>query len=83
MLSIRALAEDMLAEQEEVLRQRVEANDRSEQRNLLLALAALGVALLFFAWDLPRPDVALATTRRPSVTLEASDGRLLATSGDL
>ncbi|MDQ1080843.1 transglycosylase domain-containing protein [Pseudoroseomonas cervicalis] len=53
---------------------------------LLLAIwggLALGVALLFFAWDLPRPDAALATTRRPSVTLEAADGRLLATSGDL
>ncbi|ONG51274.1 transpeptidase-transglycosylase [Pseudoroseomonas deserti] len=44
---------------------------------------ALGAALIFFTWDLPRPEAALATTRRPSVTLEASDGRLLATSGDL
>jgi penicillin-binding protein 1A len=45
-----------------------------------LALAAL---LLFFAWDIPRPQDALIATRRPSVTLEASDGRLLSTSGDL
>ncbi|WP_245818169.1 transglycosylase domain-containing protein [Muricoccus roseus] len=44
---------------------------------------ALGVLLLVFAWDLPRPEDALDTTRRPSVTLEASDGRLLSTSGDL
>ena len=45
-----------------------------------LGLAAL---LLYFAWDLPRPGEALATTRRPSVTLETADGRVLATSGDL
>ncbi|WP_159999670.1 transglycosylase domain-containing protein [Roseomonas sp. 18066] len=53
---------------------------------LLLAIwggLALGAALIFFTWDMPRPEAALATTRRPSVTLEASDGRLLATSGDL
>jgi penicillin-binding protein 1A len=41
------------------------------------------VALLFFAWDLPRPEDAMATTRRPSVTLVAADGALLSTSGDL
>ena len=44
---------------------------------------ALGVLLLVFAWDLPRPEAALETTRRPSVTLESADGRLLSTSGDL
>ena len=44
---------------------------------------ALGVVLLVFAWDLPRPEAALETTRRPSVTLESADGRLLSTSGDL
>ncbi|MBP0444423.1 PBP1A family penicillin-binding protein [Roseomonas sp. SSH11] len=44
---------------------------------------ALGILLLAFAWDLPRPGDALETTRRPSVTLEAADGRLLSTSGDL
>ena len=44
---------------------------------------ALGVLLLIFAWDLPRPEAALEATRRPSVTLEAADGRLLSTSGDL
>lgn len=56
-------------------------------RLLLLLLIwgglALALLLLVFAWDLPRPEEALATTRRPSVTLEAADGRLLATSGDL
>ncbi len=45
-----------------------------------VALAAL---LLWFCWDLPRPDVALETTRRPSVTLLAADGAMLATQGDL
>jgi penicillin-binding protein 1A len=43
----------------------------------------LGLVLLFFAWDLPRPEEALVATRRPSVMLEAADGRLLSTSGDL
>ncbi|MFC4169347.1 transglycosylase domain-containing protein [Teichococcus aestuarii] len=54
---------------------------------LLVLLVWLGFAgaalLLYFAWDLPRPEEALATTRRPSVTLEAADGRLLSTAGDL
>ncbi|MFC3124953.1 transglycosylase domain-containing protein [Pseudoroseomonas globiformis] len=45
--------------------------------------AVLSAVLLAFAWDLPRPEAALATTRRPSVTLEAADGRLLSASGDL
>jgi penicillin-binding protein 1A len=44
---------------------------------------ALGAGLLFFTWDMPRPEEALVATRRPSVTLEATDGRLLSTSGDL
>jgi penicillin-binding protein 1A len=47
------------------------------------ALVAGFVALLVFAWDLPRPEEALSATRRPSVTLVAADGSLLATSGDL
>ena len=45
-----------------------------------VALAAL---LLWFCWDLPRPEIALGTTRRPSVTLLAADGAMLATQGDL
>jgi penicillin-binding protein 1A len=44
---------------------------------------ALAAALLWFGYDLPRPESVLAQTRRPSVTLLATDGRLLATSGDL
>ena len=44
---------------------------------------ALAAGVLFFAWDLPRPETALVASRRPAVTLEAADGRLLATSGDL
>ena len=46
-------------------------------------LVAGFVALVVMAWDLPRPEDALAATRRPSVTLLAADGALLATSGDL
>jgi penicillin-binding protein 1A len=46
-------------------------------------LVAGFVALLFFAWDLPRPEDAMTNTRRPSVTLVAADGALLSTSGDL
>lgn len=46
-------------------------------------LIAAAVVLLILAWDLPRPEAALATTRRPSTTLLASDGKLLATNGDL
>ncbi|MDB5372883.1 MAG: transpeptidase-transglycosylase, partial [Belnapia sp.] len=43
----------------------------------------LAVLLLVFAWDLPRPDGLPAATRRPSVTLLAADGAMLATQGDL
>ncbi len=53
---------------------------------LLLAIwggVALGLLLLVFAWDLPRPDSLPAATRRPSVTLLAADGAMLATQGDL
>jgi penicillin-binding protein 1A len=44
---------------------------------------ALGALLLFLTWDLPRTDIALSATRRPGVTLEAADGRIIATSGDV
>jgi penicillin-binding protein 1A len=43
----------------------------------------LGALLLVLTWDLPRTDIALAQTRRPGVTLEAMDGRVIATSGDV
>ena len=39
--------------------------------------------LLWFAWDMPRPETALGATRRPSVRLVAANGALLATEGDL
>jgi penicillin-binding protein 1A len=45
-----------------------------------IALAGL---LLVLTWDLPRTDIALSATRRPGVTLEATDGRIVATSGDV
>ncbi|WP_246503873.1 transglycosylase domain-containing protein [Plastoroseomonas arctica] len=44
---------------------------------------AVGAILLFFTWDMPGPEAALAATRRPSVTLQAGDGRVIATSGDI
>jgi penicillin-binding protein 1A len=44
---------------------------------------ALGALLLVLTWDLPRSDIALSATRRPGVTLEAADGRVIATSGDV
>jgi penicillin-binding protein 1A len=53
---------------------------------IVLAVWGLVVAfvgLIFFAWDLPRPEDALGATRRPSVTMVAADGALLSTSGDL
>ncbi|WP_301592216.1 transglycosylase domain-containing protein [Sabulicella glaciei] len=43
----------------------------------------LAAVLIFFTWDMPRADAALARQRRPSVTLQSSDGNLLATQGDL
>jgi penicillin-binding protein 1A len=42
-----------------------------------------GAVLLFFAWDLPRPESALDAARRPSVTLTDAQGRILTTYGDL
>ncbi len=44
---------------------------------------ALAGAVLALTWDLPRTDLALAQTRRAGVTLEAADGRVIATSGDV
>jgi len=44
---------------------------------------AVGALLLALTWDLPRTDIALSQTRRPGVTLEASDGRIIANSGDV
>ncbi len=53
---------------------------------LLVAIwggVAFALLLLAFAWDLPRPDSLPAATRRPSVTLLAADGTVLANQGDL
>jgi penicillin-binding protein 1A len=44
---------------------------------------ALGAVVLFLIHDLPRTDIALSATRRPGVTLEAADGRVIATAGDV
>jgi penicillin-binding protein 1A len=44
---------------------------------------ALGAALLVLVWDLPRTDIALSATRRAGLTMEASDGRVIATAGDV
>jgi penicillin-binding protein 1A len=53
---------------------------------LLLAIwGGVGLAglLLALTWDLPRSDIALNATRRPGVTLEAADGSIIATAGDV
>jgi len=59
-------------------------------RGLRLAVLALlwsgilGAALVvWLAWDLPRPETALAATRRPSITLLDAAGGVVAHSGDL
>ena len=54
---------------------------------MLIALiwggVAIGACVLWFARDLPRPDTALDAARRPSLTLQDRDGRILATFGDV
>ncbi|OJY70597.1 MAG: transpeptidase-transglycosylase [Rhodospirillales bacterium 70-18] len=44
---------------------------------------AMGLALLWFAWDLPRPEAALDAARRPSLTLADDRGHIIATFGDV
>jgi penicillin-binding protein 1A len=44
---------------------------------------ALGLALIPFLWDLPRPEVALDAARRPSLSIEDRQGRVLASYGDV
>ncbi|MBV9538638.1 MAG: transglycosylase domain-containing protein, partial [Acidisphaera sp.] len=44
---------------------------------------AAGAALLWFAWDLPRPEDALAAVRRPSLVLEDRAGHVFARFGDV
>jgi penicillin-binding protein 1A len=42
-----------------------------------------GTALLYFAWDLPRPEAALDAARRPSLTLQDRNGHIFAAFGDV
>ena len=53
---------------------------------VLLAIwggVALAGFVLWFAWDLPRPEAALDAARRPSLTMEDREGRIFATYGDV
>jgi penicillin-binding protein 1A len=43
----------------------------------------VGAALLWFAWDLPRPEAALDAARRPSLALQDRSGRVFASFGDI
>ena len=43
----------------------------------------MAVAVLWFAWDLPRPESALDAVRRPSLTLQDRSGRIFASFGDV
>src|SRR5208337_4358022 len=43
----------------------------------------LGLALVWFAWDLPRPEAALDAARRPSLTLQDRSGHIYASFGDV
>ncbi len=47
------------------------------------SVLALGAVLLWFAWDLPRPEAALEAVRRPSLTLEDRNGHVFASYGDV
>jgi len=49
----------------------------------LWSLIAGAGLLLWLAWDLPRPDHALAATRRPAITMLDASGGVIAESGDL
>lgn len=44
---------------------------------------AAALVLLWFAWDLPRPDAALAPSRRPSLILRNDQGQVFARFGDV
>ena len=47
------------------------------------ALLAVSLVLIWFARDLPRPETALDSARRPSLVLQDRTGATLATYGDL
>ncbi len=42
-----------------------------------------GLGVLWFAWDLPRPEAALDSARRPSLTVQDRAGHVVATFGDV
>ena len=50
---------------------------------VIWGLIALGGMLLWYAYDLPRPEAALDAARRPSMTLQDQQGRIFATFGDV
>ena len=50
---------------------------------LIWGLLALGAALIYFTYDMPRVDAAMEHQRRPSVTLQTTEGGQLANQGDL
>lgn len=47
------------------------------------AIVLGGLALVYFAWDLPRPEAALDAARRPSLTLQDQSGQVIASYGDV
>ncbi len=49
----------------------------------LIGSVVVGLMLVWFARDLPRPEVALDTPRRPSLVLQDNTGRTYATYGDV
>jgi len=50
---------------------------------LIWGMLAFAAVLLWYTHDMPRADAALAHQRRPSVTLQTTEGGPLATQGDL
>ncbi len=42
-----------------------------------------GIGLVYFAWDLPRPEAALDGRRRPSLTLQDGSDHMIAAFGDV
>lgn len=50
---------------------------------MVWAVIAVGGVLAFYAFDLPDVDKALAATRRPTITIRASDNSHLVTLGDI
>jgi penicillin-binding protein 1A len=46
-------------------------------------IIAGALALVYFAWDLPRPEAALDAARRPSLSLVDTTGRIIANYGDV